>query len=408
MKARVAFVIPRYFPIFGGAENQCRALLRQLKSRDGAEVPFLLTGRWSTHVSEKETIDGIEVFRLGRPGMNRWNYYFFYLKTIQFLLLHRGRWDLIHCHATSLVGLVCVLVGILLRKKVILKLSTNGELLQGEWAPSSTGGIVERLKAIIRHKTARVMAQHGLIVALNPEGAEEARIAGSKYVQIVPNGIDTGVFQPLREELRLNLRKKMGIAPNSLAILYVGRFVKRKGLELLVDAFEGAIKKCDTARASLFLAGSGELQANSSYDSLFKRSENLKGKLVILPPAIPPVEYYQMADIFVSPAFAEGMPNTVLEALAIGLPCILSDIRPHMDLVLKNSNARIRLFKTGSLSELTELLSESIHNASQLIAQPNKAGSLEEQFHIDNVALRYEAIYHQLATAGRKGSPRSA
>ena len=68
-------------------------------------------------------------------------------------------------------------------------------------------------------------------------------------------------------------------------------------------------------------------------------------------------DYLQAADIFISTAVSEGLPNTVLEALSSGLPCILSDIGPHREIIEKNVGAG-KLFKLRDSVELSKIMED--------------------------------------------------
>ena len=85
---RVAVFIPRYFPIFGGAENQAKLLNRELIASKKVTIPFLLTHRLNKELEKKVVIDEIKVHRLGLPGMGLWSSLSFLLTSVLFLLIH--------------------------------------------------------------------------------------------------------------------------------------------------------------------------------------------------------------------------------------------------------------------------------------------------------------------------------
>lgn len=98
---RVAVFIPRYFPIFGGAENQAKLLNRELIASKKVTIPFLLTHRLNKELEKKVVIDEIKVHRLGLPGMGLWSSLSFLLTSVLFLLIHHRKLDVIHSHASS-------------------------------------------------------------------------------------------------------------------------------------------------------------------------------------------------------------------------------------------------------------------------------------------------------------------
>ena len=79
------------------------------------------------------------------------------------------------------------------------------------------------------------------------------------------------------------------------------------------------------------------------------------------------VEYYQAADVFVSSSLAEGLPNTVIEAMACGLPCVLSDIGPHEEILEYDPEAGLiaRLGKNDWTEELNEVFGWNLQEKSE-------------------------------------------
>ena len=72
------------------------------------------------------------------------------------------------------------------------------------------------------------------------------------------------------------------------------------------------------------------------------------GNIIIIGKVNDPLHYYQAADFLISSSLAEGLPNTVLEAMSCGLPCILSNIGPHYEMLEYDEEAGIIFDKSDS------------------------------------------------------------
>jgi glycosyltransferase involved in cell wall biosynthesis len=128
--------------------------------------------------------------------------------------------------------------------------------------------------------------------------------------QFIENSVDTNLFKPTTKENKLKLRKKYNLSLNKPIILFVGRLVAIKAFERLFEAR-------DKDYLILFVGG-GEIpnEMKECKDVLFL-GEQTQNKLK---------EFYQLSDIFCLPSRSEGFPLSVLEAMASGLPSIVSDL----------------------------------------------------------------------------------
>src|SRR5205085_4745160 len=219
---RLMVVIPRYAPVFGGAENQCRLLNRYLVRSSHITIVSVLTARIRRSFAPCETIDGITVRRLGGAGVGRWVWYRFFLSTAAHLVARRNQYDVIHCHGTSLVGFVVTLVGWLTRKPVVLKLSANGELLRS--FPGQDRGRREGVVARGHRLVATFTVRHAHTVALNAQGLEELRAVGARAARIIPNGVDTSRFRPPTVEERMGARAQLRVQDSEVVFAFTGRF----------------------------------------------------------------------------------------------------------------------------------------------------------------------------------------
>lgn len=122
---------------------------------------------------------------------------------------------------------------------------------------------------------------------------------------LIFNGIDPALFAPASTERRRALRERLGISPERVAVLFVGRFVRKKGLGIL----EMLTLRCPDIL--WILVGSGpEDPANWKRDNVLTPGRLTHDRLP---------EMYQAADLLILPSSTEGFPLVVQEALACGL-----------------------------------------------------------------------------------------
>jgi glycosyltransferase involved in cell wall biosynthesis len=139
------------------------------------------------------------------------------------------------------------------------------------------------------------------------------------------NGIDTQFFNPekIPNEALLNLKKSLGIHPDEFVFVYVGRLTGDKGINELLVAFQRIATELNYTK--LLLVGFFESELDPLNKNTLSEIEN--NKQVIFVPFQKDVRpYYAVSNALVFPSYREGFPNVVLEAGAMGLPSIVTNI----------------------------------------------------------------------------------
>ena len=127
--------------------------------------------------------------------------------------------------------------------------------------------------------------------------------------QLVPNGVDTAVFQPVDEGHRAALRASAGVKPDGALLLFVGRFVEKKGLPLLREL------AARVPEATWVFAGWGPLDPEAWGLPNVKVVRGRSGTEL--------APLYQAADLLVLPSTGEGFPLVVQESMACGTPALI-------------------------------------------------------------------------------------
>jgi glycosyltransferase involved in cell wall biosynthesis len=212
--------------------------------------------------------------------------------------------DVVHVHdtlyMTSWLAGVCCLI---LRKPLVL--TQHIEMI---YHPSRLVTAVQR----VVYATAGRALFHtaGRIVYYNSRVLEFMRglAAVDHKVKFVPNGVDTDLFYPVEAARKRRLREEMGLPVDAVLALFVGRFVPKKGYNILL--------RCSSDRYRVLLVGdepsAGETE-NTAAIFLGRRTQRQVADL------------YRASDIFVLPSSSEGFPLSVQEAMASGLAVITSD-----------------------------------------------------------------------------------
>lgn len=137
-------------------------------------------------------------------------------------------------------------------------------------------------------------------------------------VHLLHNGVDLKEYG-YDTEKRADLRKKYNIN-DKLVIGNVGRFTTQKNHEFLLDVFKQIIKI--EPESVLLLVGNGE-KTEEIKDKA--RKLEMESRIIFAGLQFDVAAFYSAMDVYVHTAFYEGMPNTIIEAQATSLPCVISD-----------------------------------------------------------------------------------
>lgn len=175
---------------------------------------------------------------------------------------------------------------------------------------------------LARRAVRRALANASFVLAVSDDlrrlALEMGVAPGS--VRTVRNGCDPSIF---RLASRTDARSRLGVAPNTQLVLFVGRLVAVKGLRELLEAM--ALLAPSLPQLRLVCLGEGPLEAE-----LRSRvaQPDLAGRVSLLS-VRPPAEiagWLAACDLLCLPSYSEGCPNVILEALACGRPVVASEV----------------------------------------------------------------------------------
>ncbi|MCR5151224.1 MAG: glycosyltransferase [Clostridiales bacterium] len=188
---------------------------------------------------------------------------------------------------------------------------------------------------------------------------------------VVWNGSASGVDLErydlsLREQWRSEVRKELGIEPDDIVFNYAGRMTADKGINELLSAFFRIAQK--NAGAKLLILGL--MDNDGTVNEELYNSANSSPQ-VIMPGSKEDVErYYAASDIFVSPSYREGFGLVIIEAEAMGLPAIASNVPGQIDAIIPDETGL--LFEVKSVESLTNTM-ERLLKDSELRKKMGKA-----------------------------------
>jgi D-inositol-3-phosphate glycosyltransferase len=209
--------------------------------------------------------------------------------------------DVVHVHdATYLSSATAAFIARLLGKPVVLTQHVGLVQHPATWVMAAQKMMHRTLGAFVYRRARAIFTLNDRV-----EQHVAGRGAGADSLHSITNGVDTGIFHPVSQAEKQALRKKFGLSPDKPVVLFVGRFVPKKGFDKVLAARDNSYQ--------LVFAGG---QANPFTDDD-----------VVLIGSLPQDElakYYQAADVFVLPSEGEGFPLSVQEAMATGLPIIVA------------------------------------------------------------------------------------
>jgi len=357
----------------GGLENGLVNIINNLPEGSYRHAIICLTE--STDFSQRITRQDVIVHQLHkRPGQDWASFYKVYR------LLKQWRPAIVHTRNLAAIEyqLCALLAGVPYRihgEHGWDVFDPDGSNVKYQWLRRILGLIIHRFIPLSQHLQDYLLTRVGI---------------PAKKITRICNGVDTKIFYPRMgnrqapEACLLDLDRKLVVGT-------VGRMHGVKDQLTLVRAF---INACENSSefaqvARLFLIGDGPLRAEAlELLNTAKLADKvwLPGELQDIP------EIVRSLDIFVLPSKAEGISNTILEAMASGLPVIATRVGGNPELVLDG--------QTGCLVEKEDI--EGLSLAIQdLVADNQKRRQLGEaslrriqaEFSIDSMVNRYRQVY---------------
>lgn len=193
--------------------------------------------------------------------------------------------------------------------------------------------------------------------------ALDAKFLPPKRLVHIQNGVDARKFDPARYD-REAIRQQLGLASDEYVFIFVGRLVKEKGIEELLEAFQ----RTTGGNATLLVVGD-QVKGDRDHSSVRKDQSNIQ--YLGLREDIP--ELLAASDCFVLPSYREGMPRSIIEAMAMKLPVITTNIRGCRE--------------------------EVVHEQTGLLCEPQNSDALHEQL---AWALAHTEEMKQMGESGRQ------
>ena len=348
------------------------------QARRGHEVTVLTLNQ--KKLPETEFVDGYQVFRF--PSYFTMCGNSFAPGLILEIMRRRKSVDIIHAHSHLFFSTnVCVLARLLHSAPLVI---TNHGLISAS-APAW-------LNTLYKHTVSRVtfhIADHIICYTdIEKENIEKLGIDPNK-ITVIHNGVDITLFAPGDSEK--NTYNKQ--------ILWVGRYVPGKGVEYLIEAFSQIRNKIPDAHLVLVGEGPGknsveeqlcELQIRSSV-TLIDTIDNSE-----LP------KMYNQSDVFVLPSIMEGVPRTLLEAMACGVPVVTTNLSHLVDIV--NGAGLVVPSKNSQL--LTDAILTILDDESQakLMGDLGKI-KVQNQYSWEDTVKKTLELYDSVIQNRKRGPP---
>ena len=388
---RVLHVLDHSLPIGSGYSYRSRSIVVGQK-RLGLEPVVLTSPKQGTEHDGRELVNGIPHYRTGRTDGR-----LPFARELRLMLRLASRiirvaraegTELIHAHSPSLNGLPALWAGRRLGLPVIYEVRTFWEdaaVNNGTFTEGSLRYRVSRaLETIVLRRAHRVVAIcEGIRSEVVSRGIPPGRVA------VVPNGVGAEWLEPRARATDLAIQLELGAGP---VFGYIGSFSRYEGLPFLIEAMAELLGRVPTAR--LLLVGGGR------DEQAVRAAAQRAGAAVLVPGRVPQElvrDFYTLVDVFVLPRRRIRLTELVtpikpLEAMAMGIPVLASDIGGHAELVSDGETGL--LFKAESPESLVEQASR-LGRDPELRAQLGAGGRrwVERERTWERIVTRYLPIY---------------
>jgi glycosyltransferase involved in cell wall biosynthesis len=337
-------------------------------------------------LAKYEHRDGFVIYRVPQIGPGKMKTFTFTLSAILTLLRFSPSYDILHAHLAFSPAVAAAVAGKLLGTRVIVKFGNSDAFGDIQRSQKTWRG---RLRlSILRRWT-------DVCIALDAMMENEILTAGFLRERVIrmDNAIDAQQFVPCLDKSSAKKAFDMLALENKVVALYVGRLTSQKALPVLLHAMQRALLAAPNLH--LLMLGQGEEE-----DALIGLADELGlQQNVTFVGYIDDVRpYLNVADLFVLPSLAEGVSNSLLEAMSCGLACIATQVGGIAE-VLSDGDCGL-LVPPGNIEALANCLIRLSSNSNERIQLGTKARQrILARYDIRIVGSRYQHLYQRLLEA---------
>ncbi len=248
--------------------------------------------------------------------------------------LKKTKPEIVHTH-TPKAGLIGMMAAWMAGIPVKMHTVAGMPLLEATGLKRKVLNFTEKLTYFFADKVyPNSFVMKDIIIKENFCAAEKLQVIGNGST----NGIDLDYFKPehLLEEDRTTLRGELRISPDDFVFVFVGRLVGDKGINELVDAFS----TLNPSNAKLLLVGPLESDLDPLNAVTLQEIETNKNIISVgFQNDVRP--YFAISNTLVFPSYREGFPNVVMQAGAMELPSIVSNINGCNEIIVEGENGTI-------------------------------------------------------------------
>jgi glycosyltransferase involved in cell wall biosynthesis len=301
-----------------------------------------------------------------------------------FKILRQIRPDIVQTwmyHADLLGGVVARLAGI---KKVVWSLRNSN--LSRDLTKSSTIQVVKLCAALSTWLPIQILS------CSKRAGEIHAQLGYARdKIKIIPNGFDLGSFQP-NSEARESVRKELGLSYDVFLVGLMARYDSQKNHAGFISAVAQVHRSMPEVH--FLLAGTGVDKSNKA---LVKHiaDHGLKNHILLLGRRDDMPRLMASLDILASASFGEAFPNVLGEAMACGVPCVVTDVGDSAEIVGDTG----RVVQSGDMEGLAQYIQEvlSMPMAERARLGQKARARVEANYEIGHVTRLYEELYERIA-----------
>ncbi|HGE71387.1 TPA: glycosyltransferase family 1 protein [Candidatus Poribacteria bacterium] len=236
-----------------------------------------------------------------------------------------------------------------------------------------------------------VLNNYDKIILLYSELAKQAKRIGipESKIEVIPNGINVEKIFNIQKRLNTkSIREKYGINEDEKVILYVGRLVKMKRVEIIIRTIKKLLER--KLKVKGLIVGDGPQRA-SLRKMAYPIGTHIKFTGYLSEERF---ECYHIADLFMLPSISEGLPTVLLEAALFGLPIIATNIHGIPDIVIHGKTGfLVSIWNYDQYIEYAEHLLTNQYLAKEIGENARK--HVASNFSWNKVVKKYEQVYNE-------------